>query len=206
MGILLPIAILSSSVAAFFAARAYWVGPRCRGDHGRCRAAVVGDSITAGDGYITFLRRNLPNYSFTNFGNVGYGTAAIAEVLRNQVLPNNYDEIIIQGGLNDLSHTDEYILENLHQMVQLAKSSGARVVLLSLTPWSRAPERIRELNHQLRWRSMLWGVHRFVDIYSPLVDSQGGLRASLIGDAAMNVHPNAAGHTLIGQALLDSAY
>jgi len=201
-----PYILIAGGVGALvLGARSYLKGPRCRWS-GSCRVAVIGDSITAGGGYARYLERALPRYRFDTFGHVGQGTAVLLDRMLEDVVPGNYDEIIIQGGLNDISRDSQYIIDGLERMVRAAKASGARVILLSLTPWHRAPQAIREINKQLRWSAPFWGVDDFVDVWTPLADANGALRPDLIGDAAMSVHPNSRGHELMGQAIIDDAY
>ena len=199
--------LLGGGAALLLAARSYLKGPRCRWS-GNCRVAVIGDSITAGGGYVTYLEQNLPRYDFHMFGGVGQGTAALLDELLQRVLTENYDEVIIQGGLNDIGRPDaaNYIVGNLERMVRAAKSADKRVILLSLTPWHERPELIKEINSQLRLRTPFWGVDDYVNVWSPLADGHGALRSDLVGDAAMSVHPNRAGQRLMGERILADAY
>jgi lysophospholipase L1-like esterase len=169
--------------------------------------AVVGDSITAGNYYVEELARALPRYQFENFGIIGRGTSDILGRLQ-EALPGGYDEVIIQGGLNDIGRPDAegVILGNLERMVRAAKQAGKRVILLSLTPWHEQPQLIHDINSKLRWKSTLWGADDFVDIWTPLADASGALRSDLVGDSGMRVHPNREGHRLIAQKILRDAF
>jgi len=204
----IPLALALGGGASLVAGiRAYLKGPRCRWS-GSCRVAIVGDSVSAGGGYSNYLTTHLPRYEFQIYGGVGQGTQALFDVLLQDVLPGNFDEVIIQGGLNDLSRPDSssYIIANLERMVRAAKAAGARVILLSLTPWHQAAQQIKEINKQLRWRAPFWGVDDYVDIWKPLADDSGALRSDLVGDLQMRVHPNRAGHDLVGEKILRDAY
>lgn len=202
-----PLLIIGGGVAA--ASVALWLylkGPRCRPGCGRqCRVAVIGDSISAGSGYVSMLDAQLPQYTFDVFGGVGWGTVALLSELRRQLAIGQYDEVIIEGGLNDIARDDNYILDNLHSMVHVAKQHGARVILFLLTPWSEHSNKIKSINSRLRWLAPLWGVDELVDVWSPLADNAGGLRSDLIGDQ-MGVHPNRLGHTIIARTVLDEAF
>jgi hypothetical protein len=202
---LIPLLIAAGGVGLVaLAARYYLKGPRCRGANG-CRVLVVGNSITAYGRYARMLDSSLPNYTFDVRGVVGHGTSQILNTLRSAG-PSNYDEIIIEGGLNDLGRGREAIVSGLERLVKTAKASGARVILLKLTPWHRDPSTIQSINRELTWKAPLWGVDKLVDVWSPLADNRGGLRSDLIGDAQMGVHPNDRGHALMAQAIYDSAY
>jgi lysophospholipase L1-like esterase len=194
MWFLLP--AFAGSLLALYGIRSFITGSRCRGG---CRIAVVGDSIASGQ-FPDILGASVPGASVQSFGMVGRGTASME-------IPTGYDEIIIQGGLNDIGRPEakDYILNNLDSLVQRAKRTGARVILLSLTPWSRAPGLIEDINYSLRWRSPFWGVDRFIDIWTPLADNSGGLKADLIGDQ-MGVHPNSIGHRIIADKIIRKAY
>jgi len=181
-------------------------GPRCRFGK-RCRVAIVGDSLSAHGGYVSRMAEGLPSYTFDNYSQVGAGTGQILSNLQRALSSGNrYDEIIIEGGLNDWNRGDEHILNGLESLVRTAKASGARVVLLSLSPWYRGPQRIVNLNRRLRWLSLLWGADTFVDIWSPLADSSGALRSDLTSDTAMRIHPHAEGQRVLGEAILRGAY
>jgi len=205
----IPLAILSSGIAVLGLV-AYKVlrGPRCRSDRDQCRAAVIGDSITAGRWYVNLLERNLPQYSFDVYGGVGYGTNRLLRIMRDEIAPKKYDEVIIQGGLNDIGRNDaeNYIINNLREMVSVAKKSGARVILLSLTPWNRSTSKIKSINKTLFIRSHFWGVDDYINVWRPLADERGGLKQEYIGDPVMGVHPNQAGHRIIGGRILEDAY
>jgi hypothetical protein len=179
---------------------------KTRKNPGAGRTAVVGDSIAAG-AFVGILDSSLPTRSFTNFGVVGSGTNAIKRSLQNNVLGRNFDEVIIEGGLNDMSRDDavSYITNNLSEMVRMAKADGLEVVLTTVTPYHAEAVKIRELNNIILRNGKRWGADVVVDIHSPIADISGGLQQSLVGDR-MGLHPNRTGHRLIAQSILQSAY
>lgn len=179
-----------------------------RSNPGPGRTAVIGDSIVANTaGFVRFLDRALPNRSFDNFGVVGQGTASVRSDLLNRVIGHGYDEVIIEGGLNDFGRSDavNYILNNLRTMVQEAKGAGLKVVLVTVTPYAAAAADIRQVNSVILRDGRSWGADAVVDINSPLANFSGGLRSELIGDN-VGLHPNRRGQELIGQAILSRAY
>jgi lysophospholipase L1-like esterase len=175
-------------------------------DPGPGRTAAIGNSITAG-AFVRMLDRALPERSFVNMGVVGSGTAAIKRSLQRDVIGQEYDEVIIEGGANDLGRTDavSYITSNLAEMVRLSKNSGLKVILVTLTPYHREVNKISAINNIVLSQGHDWGADVVIDIHSPIADSNKHLRADLVGDQ-MGIHPNRTGHQLISQAILETAY
>jgi len=179
-----------------------------RRNPGPGRTAVIGDSIVANtSGFVSFLDRALPNRSFDNFGVVGQGTSSIRGDLLGRVIGRGYDEVIIEGGLNDFGRTDaaNYVANNLRTMVQEAKGAGLKVVLVTITPYHAASSAINQVNRMVLRDGRAWGADVVVDINSPLANIAGGLRSELIGDS-VGLHPNHQGQELIGQTILSRAY
>ena len=96
---------------------------------------------------------------------------------------------------------------NIISMCELAKKHHIRPVLCSVLParsfrWnpyvSDAPEQIRELNTLIRNYAHTHHIP-YVDYYSAMVDSDGGLRSGLSGD---EVHPNDAGYDIMEPIIL----
>jgi lysophospholipase L1-like esterase len=172
------------------------------------RTAVIGDSIVANTaGFVSYLGRNVTGRRFDNFGVVGQGTSSILNDLRTRVLGHGYDEVIVEGGLNDLGHHSavDYIIGNLRTIVQEAKRAGLKVVLVTITPYRSGQPTISQINQVIVRDGRGWGADVVVDITTPLSDMVGGLKSSLVGDD-MGLHPNHAGQELIGQTIQTRAY
>lgn len=172
------------------------------------RTAVIGDSIVANTaGFVSYLGRNVIGRSFNNFGIVGQGTAAILNDLRTKVIGRGYDEVIIEGGLNDLGRQDAvgYVTSNLRTMVQEAKAARLGVVLVTVTPYRVGQPNISQINQILMQNGRSWGADAVVDITSPLSDMFGGIKANLTDDST-GLHPNRTGQELIGQTIRTRAY
>ena len=206
MGLLELGLLAAGASAALIGLRAYLKGPRCKWS-GNCRVAVLGDSITEFGGYGRYLASRLPRYTFDNHGISGQGTAQIYSRLVNDIIPSGYDEVIILAGGNDLGRPDavSYVVGNLERMVKAAKRANMRVVLLSLTPWDRVSNTVRQINSKLKVLAPLWGVDDFVNVWPALADANGGLRRGLYNDN-MHVHPTAEGHRIMGEAIERDAY
>ena len=181
------------------------LGPRQNPGPGR--TAVIGDSIVAhSNGFVRYLDQNVPGRSFTNFGVVGQGTQAILNDLRTQVIGRGFDEVIIEGGANDLgrSNASEYITSRLRTMVQEAKAAGLKVVLLPMIPMARAAGQIPPINAITMGQGRSWGADVIVDTYSPLDDGRGGIIAQYVSPDG--IHPTRDGQLIIGRAIQSRAY
>jgi lysophospholipase L1-like esterase len=172
------------------------------------RTAVIGDSIVANtNGFVRYLGQNVPGRTFDNFGVVGQGTAAILNDLRTRVVGHGYDEVIVEGGLNDLGRQNAvtYITGNLRTIVSEAKNAGLRVVLVTITPYRAGSSTIGQVNQIILSEGRNWGADVVVDVHYPLADLLGGLKSELVGTRD-GLHPNHTGQVLIGQALRTYAY
>jgi lysophospholipase L1-like esterase len=141
-----------------------------------------------------------------NFGVVGQGTSSILDDLHTQVIGQGFDEVIIEGGMNDIGRPDavEYITNNLRRMVQNAKAAGLKVVLVTITPYHRAKSQITQINSIILRDGRSWGADAVVDTHSVLRTLGHDLRSSY--DAGDQLHLNVAGQQAMGQAILERAY
>lgn len=181
------------------------LGPRQNPGPGR--TAVIGDSIVAHqNGFVRYLDQNVPGRSFTNFGVVGQGTQAILNDLRNRVIGHGFDEVIIEGGGNDLGRSNalEYITSRLRTMVREAKAAGLKVVLLPMVPMARAADQIPPINAITMSQGPSWGADIVVDTYSPLDDGRGGIIAQYVNPDG--IHPTREGQLIMGRTILAQAY
>ena len=204
----IAVASVSAVGLLFWAARSRGIimlGPRSHPGPGR--TAVIGDSIVAHTaGFVQYLNQNVPDRSFENFGVVGQGTQAILNDLRNRVIGHGFDEVIIEGGGNDLgrSNAREYISSRLRTMVEEAKAAGLKVVLLTMTPWHQAKDLIDEVNAVTLSQGRSWGADVVVDTHTPLSDTVGNLRSEYASPDQL--HPNITGQRAIGGTIQARAY
>jgi lysophospholipase L1-like esterase len=121
--------------------------------------------------------------------------------------------VVILAGTNDIAGntgpmTNEDIQNNLASMSELARASGIRVVLASITPVSayhigsptavpqttrRPPDRISTLNTWIKSYADS-NKHVYLDYHSAMTDSSGMLKAEFSAD---DLHPNAAGSAVM---------
>jgi len=167
------------------------------------RVIFLGDSITA-SWHLSDLE--LSRLEVLNRGIGGQTTPQMLVRFQQDVVRLRPAVVHILAGTNDLAEntgptTLTAIEDNLRSVVEIAQANHIRVVLASVLPamdypWRRglhpAP-RILELNSWMRAyasdRKLV-----YVDYYSALADSQGGLPAALSEDG---VHPNEAGYAVM---------
>ena len=169
---------------------------------GEDRVVFLGDSITEG----WKLDQSFPGKPYVNRGISGQTTPQILVRFRQDVIDLKPKVVVILAGTNDIAgNTGPMTLEqtegNLASMAELARANGIRVVLCSLLPavdywWAKgrnpAPK-IAAINAWLRNYAAKNGFV-YVDYYSAMKDSHGGLPATLSKDG---VHPLPAGYAIM---------
>lgn len=166
------------------------------------RVVFIGDQITDfwGRGQTPFPL----DKHWLNRGIAGQTTDQMLIRFRQDVVSLNPKVVVILGGLNDIAGlhgivTEETVLDNLMSMTEIAKASGIRVVLASVTPVCdcfdkntgrrRWQERITEVNELIQKYCARSGAV-FLDYYSAMVQD-GNLKKDL---TANGVVPNDAGY------------
>ena len=167
------------------------------------RVILLGDSITE-----NWLRADpaLFNAELLVRGVGGQTTPQLLLRVYPDVIALHPRIVHIMAGTNDISDntgpvTDQTIIDNIRAMIVLAKASGIKVVLGSITPsagFAARPgvnpsARIIRVNALLR---QLASEHEvvFVDYHTPLADAGGGMRQGMSNDG---VHPNRDGYAII---------
>jgi acyl-CoA thioesterase I len=175
---------------------------------GETRVVFMGDSITEGWGQKTTSTTPdraefFPGKPYINRGISGQTTPQMLVRFRQDVVALKPKLVVLLAGTNDIAEntgkeTLEEIGNNIASMSDLARANGIRVVLCSVLPasdfpWHKGLEpapKIRELNAWLKEYAAKNGF-AFVDYYSTMANSEGGLKAELSPDG---VHPNEAGY------------
>ncbi len=176
------------------------LGPPAAGEN---RVVFLGDSITQGWN----LQEFFPGKPYVNRGISGQTSSQMLLRFRQDAIDLNPKAVVILAGTNDLAEntgpvTLKQVEGNLMSMAQLAKANGIGVVLCSVLPSVRYgwhPElknpapRIVALNAWIKAYAT-GGGYAYVDYYSAMADSAGGLPHKLSLDG---VHPLAAGYALM---------
>jgi lysophospholipase L1-like esterase len=178
---------------------------------GEFRVVFMGDSITEGWGMkatATSPGRGefFPVKPYINRGISGQTTPQMLIRFRQDVIDLKPKVVVILAGTNDIAEntgkeTREEIGDNIASMSDLARAHGIRVVLCSVLPasdfhWHPGLEpapKIRELNEWMKQYAAKNGIV-YVDYYSSLANSEGGLKAEFSPDG---VHPNKAGYEVM---------
>jgi acyl-CoA thioesterase-1 len=178
---------------------------------GETRVVFMGDSITEGWGMKatpTSPGRGefFPGKPYINRGISGQTTPQMLVRFRQDVILLKPRVVVLLAGTNDIAEntgkeTLGEIGNNIASMSELARANGIRVVLCSVLPasdfhWHKGLEpapKIRELNAWIKEYAAK-NSFAFVDYYSPMANSEGGLKAELSPDG---VHPNKAGYDLM---------
>jgi acyl-CoA thioesterase-1 len=189
---------------------------------GVTRVVFMGDSITEGwgmKGVNGAPDRGVffPGKSYVNRGISGQTSPQMLVRFRQDVIDLKPKVVVILAGTNDIAeNTGKMTLAetvgNIESMVELAQVNGIRTVLCSVLPstdfwWHKGLEpasKIKALNVLIKEYAAKNGLV-YVDYYSPMVNSEGGLKKELSPDG---VHPNAAGYAVmapLAEAGIDEA-
>ncbi len=178
---------------------------------GETRVVFMGDSITEGWGMkatATAPARGefFPGKPYINRGISGQTTPQMLVRFRQDVVLLKPKVVVLLAGTNDIAEntgkeTLEEIGNNIASMSEIARANGIRVVLCSVLPasdfnWHKGLEpapKIKALNAWMKDYAAKKGFV-YVDYYTPMVNSEGGLKAELSPDG---VHPNKAGYDVM---------
>ena len=174
---------------------------------GESRVVFFGDSIT--DQWP--LAMSFPGKTtYINRGINGQTTPQMLLRFRQDVIALQPKVVVILAGTNDIAGntgpmTIEETVANFAEMVELARLHRIRVVLSSVlpvhdyTPQSalafplRPPEKITELNHELKQLAAQTG-SVYLDYASSMSDDRGYLKRDLAVDG---LHPNREGYAIM---------
>ena len=149
---------------------------------------------------------------FTGRGIGGQTTSELLVRMRQDVIDLHPHTVVIMCGVNDIAQNNgpislEHTMGNIISMCELAKANKIRPVLCSPLParsfyWNPsitdAPQQIQMLNALIAIYAREHDIP-YVDYYSAMVDTDGGLKAGLSDD---EVHPNYAGYQIMEPIIL----
>ena len=214
--ILSTIALLQSSVYA--QAQRDWAGfhvyaadnARLDSLHAKVQVVFYGNSITQ-------IWNEIRPHFFTDNGFTGRGiggqtSSELLVRMRQDVINLHPHTVVIMCGVNDIAQNNgpislQHTVGNIISMCELAKANGIRPVLCSPLParsfyWNPsitdAPQQIQMLNALIASYAHEQNI-LYVDYYSAMVDTDGGLKKGLSDD---EVHPNHAGYQIMEPIIL----
>ena len=178
------------------------------------RVVFMGNSITEEWG--NFDKAFFLNNAFVNRGIGGQTTPQMLIRFKPDVINLNPKSIVIMAGINDIAGntgpiTIENTAENIVSMAEIAVASNISVYICSTMPaidfpWSPGLEpgpKVVRLNSVLKSYCAKKGIP-YVDYYSVMADSNGGLKVPEFTSADDLVHPNLAGYKVMEKIILSS--
>ncbi|HTV06601.1 MAG TPA: SGNH/GDSL hydrolase family protein [Acidobacteriaceae bacterium] len=166
------------------------------------RVVFMGDSITD----VWPVAQYFPGKPYVNRGISGQTTPQMLVRFQQDVVQLKPAVVIILAGTNDIAgntgpSTPDMIEDNFVSMADIAHQSGIKVVFASILPAIAYPwrsgikpaEEIRVLNTWLKDFSKRDG-DVYLDYYSHLADSEGGMKPGLSKDG---VHPTPSGYAIM---------
>ena len=178
------------------------------------RVVFMGNSITEGWGILDkdFFIDN----PFVNRGISGQTTPQMLIRFKPDVVNLNPKSVVIMAGINDIagntgSITIANTAENIISMAEIAVASNISVYICSTIPaidfpWSPGLEpgpKVVMLNSILKNYCAKKDI-TYVDYYSVMSDSNGGLKVPEFTSADDLVHPNLAGYKVMEKIILSS--
>ena len=178
------------------------------------RVVFMGNSITEEWG--NFDKAFFLNNAFVNRGIGGQTTPQMLIRFKPDVINLNPKSVVIMAGINDIAGntgpiTIGNIAENIISMAEIAVASNISVYICSTIPaidfpWSPGLEpgpKVVKLNSILENYCTEKGI-TYVDYYSVMSDSNGGLKVPEFTSADDLVHPNLAGYKVMEKIILSS--
>jgi lysophospholipase L1-like esterase len=178
------------------------------------RVVFMGNSIT--EGWSNFDKDFFINNPFVNRGISGQTTPQMLIRFKPDVVNLNPKAVVILAGINDIAEntgpiTLENIAENIISMAEIAKANGIKVLICTTLPaidfpWSPGMEpgpKVIKLNSILKNYCNKNSI-TYVDYYSSMSDSKGGLKVPDYTSSDDLVHPNLAGYKVMEKLILDA--
>lgn len=169
------------------------------------RVVFMGNSIT--ELWWTFHPEFFNSHGYICRGISGQTTYQMVLRFRDDVIKLKPKVVVICAGENDIAENNHRYVEdrtfgNIVTMCEMAKAAHIKVLLGTLLPckvfaWNKemkgiAPK-IKRMNDRLKDYAKKNKIP-MIDYYTPLVDSEGGMKEELTGDGA---HPKRAGYEIM---------
>ncbi|MGN0213974.1 MAG: GDSL-type esterase/lipase family protein [Muribaculaceae bacterium] len=179
------------------------------------------DVVFIGNSITDFWPGKSPKFWAEHKGFVGRGisgqtTCEMLVRFRQDVINLHPRVVVILAGINDIAQNNgpislANVLGNIQSMVELARAHGIKVALCSVVPCNRFAWRtdmqpaaqVKQLNGMIE--QYVNGLEAddviYVDYYTPMVNSEGGLDADLADDGC---HPTPKGYAIMERVIADA--
>ena len=170
------------------------------------RVVFFGDSIT--DNWGRYRGTFFPGKPYVNRGISGQTTPQMLIRFQQDVVQLHPAVVVLLAGTNDIAgntgpSTPQMIEDNITSVAAIARQSGIKLVLASITPADAYPwrpsvvhvvETIREVN---AWSRSFCATHAcvYLDYYTAMADAAGAMLPGLASDG---VHPTDKGYDVMG--------
>lgn len=169
---------------------------------------IIGDSFTANGSADTELGE-ITGMTVTPSGVAGQALHGMADRFDADIVANNPEIVIIQGGVNNLAAAVSSPLASMQasiqSMVAAARTAKILPILVNVAPWSHnqywtagRQTWTEEYNTWLQSYAAGMGL-QYIDIYTALAASEGSSDLAAAYDSGDGLHPNAAGYVVIGE-------
>jgi lysophospholipase L1-like esterase len=165
----------------------------------------MGNSIT--EGWVREHPAFFTDHNYVGRGISGQVTAQMLARFQSDVVALSPKVVVILGGINDIAENNgpvpiPQIVQNIVSMCQIARANGIEPIIISVLPADRFPwrpeiqnivENVKSLNGLLQQ----WAAANdcpYVDMWSEMVNSKGGLSPELAADG---IHPTSVGYDLM---------
>lgn len=175
------------------------------------------DVVFMGNSITDFWYRDVPEFfkenNYAGRGISGQTTDQMLVRFRQDVVNLHPKAVVILAGINDIAEnngpvTDEYIVNNIASMCDLATANGIIPVLCSVCPcdffkWRqdlKPAQRVKEVNKLIKAYAEKHGFE-YVDYYSLMADKNGAMKPGLSKDRC---HPTVEGYRVMIPAVQKS--
>lgn len=176
------------------------------------KVVFMGNSIT--EGWVNIRPAFFTDNNFVGRGIGGQVSHQMLLRFQADVIDLKPEVVVILAGTNDLAQnsgpvTISQIMDNIGSMATLANGAGVKVVLCSVLPaldfpWSTVNDPVPliiELNRLIKEHALA-NNYVYVDYYSSMVDSEGGLKVPEYTSADDLVHPNVEGYKVMEKTIM----
>jgi len=190
--------------------------------------AISNDTMHKTDEMVVFIGNSIteiwpqvmPKYfkenNFIGRGISGQTSPQVLLRFRNDVVNLGPKAVVINIGINDIAentgpYNEEFVLNNISSMVEIALANDIQVILASVLPASSFPwrpeienvaQKVIDLNKGIKGIANAYSV-QYLNYYDTLKNDKGGLDPSMAEDG---VHPTEKCYLIMSELALNALY